>query len=628
MKRTLVALLGLVGVVLFGCLAAIASSGGPATGQTYEASAASPPHPATLFHPPSPAAPDLFAQARPAGSGIQVVAGTYGANCRAPHGNKTEHLANACNGRTSCTYTVDYQVIGDPAVGCAKDYTAEWRCGASPDVRRATASPEAGFRKTVELSCAGVASPPVSTGANLALRKPATQSSTGYGGDPGRAVDGNTDGSYFGANSVSHTNNQPQEWWQVDLGAVHPIQVIRIWNRTDCCAERLSRFHVFVSPTPLPAGGVQAAQQHPGVWTYYFDRTAGRTTEIPVSRSGRYVRIQLAGADYLQLAEVEILGGGAVGEQPPAPPGGPVTGRVNLVTVTSSQDYVGANEALQRSGRNDVQFRLAVSAAGRTLTGLELRNTDGQYSVWDTLPGNGMWLMAVTQGGRLLNDAQGRLVPTPLPPSGEATLDLYVEDNGSVAGGQTHYQLTLLFQDGSRQVLPVSLAGAAPPPPTPTSGGITWDFETGDLRGWTKTGTAFDFQPTYGDNPTGRQRGQPSQHQGQYWIGGYEKRPRPSDPAGQVQGDEPQGTLTSAPFAISRPSIGFLLGGGCDINTERVELLVDGQTVLRATGKCTETMERVRWDVSRHVGRTGQLRLVDTSGGGWGHINFDDVRFE
>ena len=28
----------------------------------------------------------------------------------------------------------------------------------------------------------------------------------------------------------------------------------------------------------------------------------------------------------------------------------------------------------------------------------------------------------------------------------------------------------------------------------------TWDFETGDLRGWTKTGTAFDFQPTYEDN--------------------------------------------------------------------------------------------------------------------------------
>ncbi len=48
------------------------------------------------------------------------------------------------------------------------------------------------------------------------------------------------------------------------------------------------------------------------------------------------------------------------------------------------------------------------------------------------------------------------------------------------------------------------------------SAGITWDFETGDLRGWTKTGNAFEFQPTYGDNPTARHRGQPSNHQGQY----------------------------------------------------------------------------------------------------------------
>jgi len=41
-------------------------------------------------------------------------------------------------------------------------------------------------------------------------------------------------------------------------------------------------------------------------------------------------------------------------------------------------------------------------------------------------------------------------------------------------------------------------------------------------------------------------------------------------------------------------SLSFLIGGGCDINTERVELLVDGQVVQRGTGKCTETMERVR----------------------------------
>jgi len=47
---------------------------------------------------------------------------------------------------TSCTYT-------DPAFGCAKDYVAEWQCGSDPTVRQARAFPEAGFGKTIRLSC-------------------------------------------------------------------------------------------------------------------------------------------------------------------------------------------------------------------------------------------------------------------------------------------------------------------------------------------------------------------------------------------------------------------------------------------------------------------------------------------
>lgn len=161
-----------------------------------------------------------------------------------------------------------------------------------------------------------------------------------------------------------------------------------------------------------------------------------------------------------------------------------------------------------------------------------------------------------------------------------------------------------------------------------TAGKITWDFETGDLRGWQSTGTAFNNQPTYGDNPTARHRGQPSNHQGDYWIGGYENRHYPSDPPGRVQGDGPQGTLTSEPFTITTSTISFLIGGGCDIHTVRIELLVNGQVVHKATGRCTETMERTRWDVSAYQGQTAQIKLIDFSSGGWGHINFDDVRFE
>ena len=106
-----------------------------------------------------------------------------------------------------------------------------------------------------------------------------------------------------------------------------------------------------------------------------------------------------------------------------------------------------------------------------------------------------------------------------------------------------------------------------------------FDFENG-LDGWVKTGTAFNNQPTYGDNPTARNRGQPANQQGDWWIGGAENRPSESATAGQVQGDGPQGTLTSPSFRITGQTISFLIGGGCDIDTVRAELVVGNQVSI------------------------------------------------
>lgn len=48
--------------------------------------------------------------------------------------------------------------------------------------------------------------------------------------------------------------------------------------------------------------------------------------------------------------------------------------------------------------------------------------------------------------------------------------------------------------------------------------------------------------------------------------------------------------------------------------------------LFRTTGRCTETMTRRRWNVRAFIGRTGFVRLVDYGSGGWGHINFDDLK--
>ncbi len=164
---------------------------------------------------------------------------------------------------------------------------------------------------------------------------------------------------------------------------------------------------------------------------------------------------------------------------------------------------------------------------------------------------------------------------------------------------------------------------------------FTLDFEEGNLRGWAPTGGAFRFQPTFGDNPTARNRGHPSRHQANYWIGTYEKyqghlREKP----GSIQGDEPLGTLTSAPFTIPKGTLDFLVGGGSSSQT-RVELLIEEgsdpefnkRPVLRASGRNSETMHRVQWALSPYAGKTGIIRIVDASSAGWGHINVDDFRF-
>lgn len=77
-----------------------------------------------------------------------------------------------------------------------------------------------------------------SGGRNIAVGRAARQSSTSYGGEPRRAVDGNRNGAYA-SGSVTHTGSGPGEWWEVDLGVNAPIEAVVIWNRTDTAGDRL-----------------------------------------------------------------------------------------------------------------------------------------------------------------------------------------------------------------------------------------------------------------------------------------------------------------------------------------------------------------------------------------------------
>jgi hypothetical protein len=143
---------------------------------------------------------------------------------------------------------------------------------------------------------------------NVAKGKTATQSSTAWNGVASRAVDGNTNGEYLG-NSVTHTaDSSHQVWWQVDLGESRAIDLIEVWNRTDCCSERLSDYWVLVSDTPFTTGSLDEAKAAPGVLARHQAGTAGRPTTLDLGGGkGRYVRVQLASTtNPLSLAEVIV----------------------------------------------------------------------------------------------------------------------------------------------------------------------------------------------------------------------------------------------------------------------------------------------------------------------------------
>ncbi|MFN0077301.1 MAG: PVC-type heme-binding CxxCH protein [Prosthecobacter sp.] len=70
----------------------------------------------------------------------------------------------------------------------------------------------------------------LSGGKNIAKGGKAKQSTTGHGGDANRAMDGDKNPNY--GNGMTHTQeNQPNPWWEVDLGSAQQVDAISLWSR-------------------------------------------------------------------------------------------------------------------------------------------------------------------------------------------------------------------------------------------------------------------------------------------------------------------------------------------------------------------------------------------------------------
>jgi len=155
----------------------------------------------------------------------------------------------------------------------------------------------------------------VSPMVNLSYGKTASAAEIAYGTSAAAAVDGNVDGSWFDG-SVSITGGtSAQDYWEVDLGAVGTIQTVNLFNRTDCCGTRLNNFYVLVSQTSMDGQSLAQLLANTAVNKQYFANSGyvfgNSPQEFTVGVGGvlgRYVRVQLAGTNQLQLAEVQVMG--------------------------------------------------------------------------------------------------------------------------------------------------------------------------------------------------------------------------------------------------------------------------------------------------------------------------------
>lgn len=142
--------------------------------------------------------------------------------------------------------------------------------------------------------------------------------------------------------------------------------------------------------------------------------------------------------------------------------------------------------------------------------------------------------------------------------------------------------------------------------------GIVFEsFENG-YGSWKTEGDAFGSEPAKGafsyQNPV-------NGFYGQKLINSYNG------------GDKATGKIISGAFKITKPYINFLIGGGNDPEKLFLSLLINGKTVLSATGDESESLNWKAWNVADFIGEEASIEVVDKHTGIWGYIMLDQILF-
>lgn len=142
---------------------------------------------------------------------------------------------------------------------------------------------------------------------NLALNKPARQSSTGIWSchdDPAQDAAGGNNGMVTGYYGFS-TDLQFEPWWMVDLGSPVPINEVVVYNRIDTTpngATRAVHLEIYLSQDGESWSKVFSREED-----LVFGGADGNPLRVMIyGRTARFVRLGLPGKTLLCLDEIEV----------------------------------------------------------------------------------------------------------------------------------------------------------------------------------------------------------------------------------------------------------------------------------------------------------------------------------
>ncbi|XP_078615028.1 uncharacterized protein LOC144884041 [Branchiostoma floridae x Branchiostoma japonicum] len=118
---------------------------------------------------------------------------------------------------------------------------------------------------------------------------------------PHLAVDGNTNSNHY-ALSCTHTAGEANPTWWVDLGQSYVVDRVVIFNRQDCCPERLNPFNIHIGDSDQVSTNLQCGGDHQIALNEPFISVCCH------GMRGRYVGVRAPGpVRILSLCEVQVF---------------------------------------------------------------------------------------------------------------------------------------------------------------------------------------------------------------------------------------------------------------------------------------------------------------------------------